>query len=141
MVGAGALAFAVMGYVIANQAPEVGGTGERLTVELNPRLLGFILGEKESDVEGAIDFLCEPDVNSRSNGEDGRRLVKVGTFEYWVVNGRKYREWGGIERRREQNREAKRRERSKKKKVEKTIEQAMDDARTDVGAVPDKLPF
>lgn len=113
MVGKGALAFAVMGYVIANMAPNV-KEPEKLMVELNPKLLGFILGESEADVCGAIEFLCSPDPDSRSEEEDGKRLVKVGQYSYWVVNGRKYREAQVVEKRREQLREAQKRFRGKK---------------------------
>lgn len=110
MVGAGAVVFAVMGYIIANAVPdrEVG-----TQVELNPKLLAFILGEKQSEVEKAIEFLCAPDKNSRSKEEQGRRLVRIGQFSYRVVNGAKYRAMRDEEKRREQNREAKRRERLK----------------------------
>ncbi len=109
MVGSGAIVFALMGYVISNQAP----VGEELLVELNPKLLGFILGEEEAKVEQAIEFLCKADPNSRSKEESGKRLVRVGQFAYRVVNGRKYREMAKAERRKVLNREAKRRERAK----------------------------
>ncbi len=87
MFGAGAVVFAVMGYVIANQEPDrtVGSQ-----VELNPKLLAAILGEPVKEVEKAIDFLCSPDKESRSKDEGGRRLVKMGQFAYRVVNGAKY---------------------------------------------------
>lgn len=110
MVGAGAVVFAVMGYIIANAVPDrTVGT----QVELNPKLLAFILGEKEADVAKAIEFLCTPDGNSRTKEEQGRRLVRLGQFSYRVVNGAKYRAMRDEEKRREQNREAKRRERLK----------------------------
>jgi hypothetical protein len=117
MIGAGAVVFAVMGYVIANQTPGAGGelAPERLYVELNPKLLAFILGEGEEAVAVAIEFLCRPDPGSRTKEEEGRRLVRVGQFAYWVVNGRRYRGMRDPERRKEQNREAKRRERKKGK--------------------------
>lgn len=89
MFGAGAVVFAVMGYVIANQEPDrvVGSQ-----VELNPKLLAAILGEPVKDVEKAIEFLSAPDKESRSKEEGGRRLVKIGQFAYRVVNGKKYLE-------------------------------------------------
>ena len=110
MVGAGALPFAIMGYVIANGRPDrtVG-----MQVELNPKLLGFILGESEESVEKAIDFLCSPDPRSRSKEEEGRRLIKLGEFCYRVVNGAKYRAIRDEERRRETDRNSKRRQREK----------------------------
>lgn len=110
MVGAGAVVFAVMGYIIANAVPDrTVGT----QVELNPKLIAFILGEKQSEIEKAIEFLCATDANSRTKVEQGRRLVRLGQFSYRVVNGEKYRAMRDEEKRREQNREAKRRERLK----------------------------
>lgn len=116
LIGSGSVVFAVMGYVIANQRPEVGKDGERLVVTLNPRLLGMILGDGEKAVEEAIEFLCKKDENSHSKEQGGKRLVRLDQFDYWVVNGRYYRELGREERRREQNREAARRFRQKKAK-------------------------
>jgi hypothetical protein len=103
MVGKGAVVFAVMGYVISTQVP--GEDGE-MRLEMNPELLGFILGEKAEAVDEAIRFLCGPDPKSRSREEGGRRLVKEGEFLYRVVNGAKYRAMGDPARRREQNRVA-----------------------------------
>ena len=101
MVGSGALTFAVMGYVIANQQPDktIGSQ-----VELNPKLLALILGEKESDVLKTIEFLCSPDPTSRTKEADGRRLIRVGQFDYQVVNGPKYLAIRHEENRRESNR-------------------------------------
>ncbi len=103
MIGAGAVAFAVMGYVIAKQVPDrtVGSQ-----VELNPKLLAMILGEPEKEVLKAINYLCSPDPNSRSPESGGRRLVKLGTFAYQVVNGAKYMAIRDQESRRAQNRTA-----------------------------------
>ena len=110
MIGAGAVVFAVMGYVIANGMPDrkVG-----MQVELNPKLLAFILGETEGDVEKAINYLCRPDKNSRTDGNEGRRLIRLGQFAYQVVNGAKYRAIRDEERRRETDRESKRRQRAR----------------------------
>jgi hypothetical protein len=141
LVGKGSVVFAVMGYVIANQSPELGESGERLMVRLNPALLGVILGDGAEAVQVAIDFLCRPDKKSHKKAEQGRRLVKQGEFDYWVVNGRYYRQLGSEERRREQNREAQQRFRDKEKELRgreisgpnkgKTIEQAIEDAHED----------
>lgn len=108
LVGKGPVVFSVMGYVIAKQVPN----GELFYVELNPELLAFIIGCKVKEVDKAITFLCSPDKRSRTKTESGRRLVKEAEFLYRVVNGRKYRQMGSIQRRREQWREAKRRERN-----------------------------
>jgi hypothetical protein len=114
MVGAGATVFAVMGYIIAKQVPGAPPDNEKLFVELNPRLLAFIIGEPEEKIVEAIEFLCKADAGSRSKEEEGRRLVRVGQFAYWVVNGRKYRGMKDPERRREQWRESKRKARKSK---------------------------
>lgn len=113
MVGAGAVVFAVMGYVIARQKPdrEVGSQ-----IRLNPMLLAAILGEPQEDVERAVEYLCSPDPKTTTPGHEGRRLVKLGQFEYQVVNGAKYRAIRNEEERRTQCREAKRREREKDSK-------------------------
>src|SRR5437016_2513076 len=83
LVGAGSMAFAVMGYVIAKQRP-VGTPGEqRMEVMLNARLIAPILGETVEAVDKAIEFLCQPDAMSSTPDEGGKRLVKVANFEYW----------------------------------------------------------
>lgn len=112
MVGAGALTFAVMGYVIANMKPD-NDVGAQ--VELNPRLMAAIFGESEEDIRATIERLCAPDAESRSKDEAGRRLVKVGQFDYRVVNGAKYTAIRDEQARREYNRKKKREERAKRK--------------------------
>ena len=117
LYGAGAIKFAMMSYVIANMQPDrkIGG----MQVELNPRLLADILGERMEDVEAAIEFLCSPDPDSRTEGEEGRRLVRLGQFDFKVVNGAKYRAIRDEEARREQNRNSQERFRNKKKAAKK----------------------
>lgn len=112
MIGAGAIVFAVWGYVIAKHMPdrEYGST-----VTLNPNLLGPILGESPEDVKEAIEFLCSPDPESTTPTAKGRRLIKIAQFEYQVVNGAKYRAIRDEETRKQQNREAQERYRNKKK--------------------------
>ncbi len=111
MIGAGALVFAVMGYVIANQVPDAVVGAQ---VELNPKLLSFILGESEADVAAAIKFLCAEDPKSRTPELKGKRLVQLGEYAYQVVNGEKYAKMRNEDDRRRQNREAQRRYRAKK---------------------------
>ena len=121
LIGRGALSFAVMGFVISNSVPGtdikiVDGVEQRtLTgyVELNPKLLSKIFGEEEEEVRRVIEFLCSPDPESRTPDEEGRRLIKLGSFLYKVVNFQKYRGGRNLERRREQNREAQRKFRKK----------------------------
>ncbi len=77
-----------------------------MVVEMNPKLLAFILGETEAEIVSAIELLCSEDVESRTKDSGGRRLVKIGQFDYVVVNGRKYRGGRDPIKRRQQNREA-----------------------------------
>ena len=103
MIGVGAPVFAVWGYVIAKMKPDA-TVGYQ--VELNPKLLSFIIGEKKEVIEQALKVLCSPDKDSRTKEEQGRRLVKIGEFDYRVVNGLKYATIKNEEQRREKNREA-----------------------------------
>lgn len=83
MMGAGPDVFAVWAYALAN-------TGSTHQVELNPKLLCAVIGCRIERIEAAIEFLCAPDVKSKSKIEEGRRLVKVGEFEYFVPNHEAY---------------------------------------------------
>lgn len=95
LVGSGAVVFTTMAYVIANTDPITS------TVRLNPKLLATVFGEPEEVVAKAIAKLCEPDPNSTTPDEGGRRLIKEGQFEYFVVNYKKYRGLLSKERRRQ----------------------------------------
>lgn len=97
MVGAGAMAFALMPYAIANARPDEGST-----VDLNPTVLAAVFGESVDTVNAAIRYLCSPDPHSRSPDEEGRRLVQCGPgpYRYRVVNLHKYREDANNEHRR-----------------------------------------
>ncbi len=112
MVGAGALYFAVWGYVISHARPDATvGT----QVELNPIILKTIIGDVQvADIEAVISRMCLPDPKSRTKDQEGRKLVKLGEFDYQVVNGAKYRAIRDQEKRRTQNREAQARYREKK---------------------------
>lgn len=101
MVGSGTAVFAVMGYVIANWKPdkEVGGQ-----VRLNTTILATVFGEEEVVIQRAIDFLCAPDPKSTTPDEGGRRLIKIGQFDYRVVNAAKYQRIRDEEEKREANR-------------------------------------
>jgi hypothetical protein len=112
MFGAGPAIFAVWGYVIANV--------NDATVELNPPLLAAMIGTTAEDIQRAIDYLCSPDERSRTEAEDGRRLIKLGAFSYHVVNHASYLSIKNAEDRREQDRERKRKSREKSKKNKKT---------------------
>lgn len=112
MVGAGAIVFAVWGYVIAKHMPdrEYGSV-----VTLNPKVIGPILGEAPEAITDAIDYLCAPDPGTTTPTAKGRRLIKIAPFEYQVVNGAKYRAIRDEETRKQQNREAQARFREKQK--------------------------
>ncbi len=83
MIGAGCHVFATWGYAIAN-CDETG------CVELNPKLLAMLLGASIDRVKEAIDYLVQPDPDSRSKEEAGCRLIKEGQFLYRIVNYSKY---------------------------------------------------
>lgn len=108
MVGSGPVVFAVWGYVIANTRPPG-------LVEINPIILGTILGAPVEDIEQAIGYLESPDPKSRTPDEDGRRLIRVGQFLYKVPTWQKYRESRNDDERRAYNAEAARRSRNKRK--------------------------
>ena len=96
MIGSGVHVFAVWNYIIAKS--------RRGYIELNPELVGFILGAKSDEIESAIKFLCKPDPRSRSKKEEGRRLVKEAQFQYRIVNWEYYDKIKSEEERREYNR-------------------------------------
>jgi hypothetical protein len=110
MVGAGLDVFAVWGYILAN--------ARRGMIELNPKLLAFILGGTEQEVAHAIRFLCQPDDKSRSKAEGGRRLIKESEYQYRVVNWNEYQQIKNEGERREYNRrkQLEYRERQKRQK-------------------------
>lgn len=115
MVGRGAMVFAVWGYVVANMRPtDRRDNDSEMIVELNPKLLGPILGEDVKDVEKAIKFLCSPDAESRTQEAGGRRLKDLGAFLFLVVNGRTYWSIRNEEHRKEYLRVAQQKHRDKK---------------------------
>lgn len=109
MMGAGAVRFAVWTYCLSQMKPvakpDYDGRGrppiDHFSVELNPKLLAFKIGETEEDILDAINFLCSPDPNSRTEIADGRRIIRKGSFDYQVVNGKKYHELGQKEKHRQ----------------------------------------
>ena len=108
MVGSGALAFAVWDYAIAHCRND-----DR--VELNPVLIGAVLGEDPAGVVAALEKFCAPDPRSRSKREDGRKLIREGEFQYFMVNHADYRSMRNEDERREYNRLKQRECRAKKK--------------------------
>jgi hypothetical protein len=110
LYGAGWGPLLVMSYAIANATPDV---EVGMQVDLNPKAMADKFGEKEDDVRKAIEFLCQPDPDSTSKEEGGRRLVRLGAFAYRIVNGAKYQAIRDREKRRAQVREAMARFRAK----------------------------
>ncbi len=116
MFGMGADVFAVWGYVISSMRV----TKLEAHAELNPRLIGAVIGMSVERVVAAIAKLEEPDPQSRSESHGGSRLVAVtkktpGPVQYLVVNGYKYRYTPDEQSKREKDRNRQRRARAKKK--------------------------
>lgn len=86
MRGAGAHVIAVMAYCVAHAQPPDG------ELEINPELIAFLIGEEVDKIQQAIDYLMAEDSRSRSPGENGRRLIKLGQFKYRLVNWLTHRE-------------------------------------------------
>jgi len=108
------MVLALWPYVMSNARID-----ENSQVELNPRMLSGIFGEPVESIEKAIDFLCAPDPHSRTSSEDGRRLIKVGSFAYKVVNLEKYRDSECDDTKRKYWREYRSKRRSKGKDLRK----------------------
>ncbi len=105
LYGSGPTVFAVWSFVIAAAKPPG-------TVELNPKMLAACLGTDILDVREAIDFLCQPDPDSRNPEQDGRRLIHLGGLQYQVVSFGKYRLMRSDEDRRDYMRDYMRERRS-----------------------------
>lgn len=100
LCGSGPNVFAVWSYVVANTFES--------SVELNPRLLAGVLGTDAESVRQAIDYLCQPDPDSRNPDHDGRRLIRDGQYQYRVVSHAIYRAMRDEEALRAYNREKQR---------------------------------
>jgi hypothetical protein len=107
MMGAGVSVFAVWGYVIAK--------AYKSYVELFPANVALLLGGTETEVQKAIDFLCSPDPRSRIQEHEGRRLIKEGQYDYFVVGWEKYHTIRNQDDRREYNRQKQAKYRQQKK--------------------------
>lgn len=98
MVGAGLNVFAVWTFALAN-------ADAKGCVELNPKYLAFVLGGSDEEIAGALTYLTAPDPESRSQEEEGRRMVREGQFLYRIVNYSKYRSVRDRDKQREFQRE------------------------------------
>lgn len=99
MMGKGAEVFAVWNYIIANAEAEG-------FLEINPKIAGFKIGMTTEAVERVINGFLQPDPNSRSKVQEGRKLEKHGEYLYRMVNHKYYHDLRSYENRREQNRQA-----------------------------------
>jgi hypothetical protein len=131
MVGKGAIVFALMGYVIAKMDCRWVGEGRAKvvtegTVRLNVEILETIFGEPSSEIQKGIDLLCAPDPKTNRPDEDGRRLVKIGTFDYRVVNAAHYQNLKNKEEQLEKNKIRMAEYRERKKEVILTGKDAED---------------
>lgn len=105
MFGAGPDVFALWSYVIAN--------AQDSRVELNPRVLAATIGTTPAKIEEAIEFLCRPDPESRNPEHEGRRLVREGQYQFFVVSHAIYRSLRDEEERRAYNAARQRKHRAK----------------------------
>jgi len=117
MRGKGSPFFAVWGYVLSHMTPIRGPnkTIIKMTVELNPEIIGFLIGEKQQVVSSKLEEMCQPDPKSRTPDHEGKKLLKIGEYTYEVVNGLYYRSIRNEDDRREYQRVKQAEYRSKKK--------------------------
>lgn len=108
MCGAGSDVFAVWAYVIAN-------TDGNHHIEINPVMVGALLGMSAAAVEEVIHKFCSPDPKSRTTVKDGRKLEHVSGFLYFVVNHEAYREIRNEDDRRDYFKIKKREQRARQK--------------------------
>jgi hypothetical protein len=115
MLGAGFNVFALWGYAIANAKPPDG------VVELNPKLLAVLLGGDEQSINNAIEYLLRPDPYSRNKEADGRRIIKIGQYDYRLVNFPKHRLEGADEEERKRYHREKQRIYRKSNNVKRNV--------------------
>jgi hypothetical protein len=97
MVGAGPVAFAVWGYVVAHVKPDH-------RVEVNARVVAMVIGCKEKEVIAVLKSFCEPDHASRNKDHQGRKLIKEGEYLYYVTGHERFSKCKDHEGRREYQR-------------------------------------
>jgi len=78
MYGAGANVFAVWAYIIA--------LAVKSRVDINPLDIANHIGMTQKEVEDAVEYLCAPDPNSRTPSNEGRRMIREGSFQYFIPN-------------------------------------------------------
>jgi hypothetical protein len=97
MCGAGADVFAVWTYAIA-------GADAEGFIELHPCGVSGRLGMTVEAVQGAIDYLLKPDAMSRFTEYEGRKLVHLHTFIYFMPSYEYYCGLKKMEDRKRKNR-------------------------------------
>lgn len=116
MVGIGAVPISVWAYVIAKTKKSI--------VELHPVVMATIIGCTEDEIRRAVDVLCAPDEHSTNPDHEGRRLLKQGPYEYFVVSWERYNSIRNEEERRAYNRAKQQEHRAKtstKSRLSKTV--------------------
>lgn len=113
MVGAGPVRFAVWNYVIAK--------AYKSRVEVNPKLLGPILGCSPEEITDALGWLCRPDGESRNKEYGGARMIKEGQFQYFVPSWVFYHQMRDEDDRRAYNRRKQAECRARKKESEAVV--------------------
>lgn len=108
MMGAGSSVFALWAYILANKNQ----FGE---LEININLVSVQLGDTKENVQNALNYLLQPDPESRTKTDDGRRLIHKGAYLYFVVNSEKYRSVNDVNKRQQYLREKKRESRLRAK--------------------------
>lgn len=122
MFGADPICWCVMHYAVAVANSED-------VVELNPSLLAPMFNSSKELIENAILYLTSPDPHSRTEAEEGRRLLHLAAFSYLVVNREKYRALIKEEARREYFRDKKREYRDSQRDVQDKSQTPLDSPR------------
>ena len=125
MFGAGMNVFAVWNWVLATKDQDG-------LVNINPPAVAVTLGGTIEEVQAALDYLTDTDENSRSDAEDGRRLLRIKGPCYKVVNHAHYAKLRSAEERRAYKREWARENRRKKAGLD-TASTPVDTASTESG--------
>jgi hypothetical protein len=108
MLGAGPDVFAVWVFALSR-------ADKKGIVELNPSLVGAMIGAPPDRVRAAINYLEQPDPESRNPEHEGRRLIKEGQFQYLIVSHFKYQAITSGDELKAYNRNAKSQERERKR--------------------------
>jgi len=111
MFGAGLNVFAVWNWILATKDRDG-------LVSINPPAVAVTLGGTIEEIQAALDYLTDTDENSRSDAEDGRRLLRIKGPCYRVVNHEHYAKLRSAEDRRAYKREWARENRRKKSRVD-----------------------